>query len=153
MSKSPAKRGRPTKYKPEYCKEIINYFDKPLYTEVTQQKMSASGVVKDVIVSVATDIPTFEGFAIDICRVCHDTLCEWRDTHPEFSEAYRSAKDLQKKFLFNHTMNGNYNASFAKFFAINCLNMKETSHVETKNEHKVEGYGLAFDLTKKPEEI
>lgn len=153
MSKVPKKVGRPTKYKPEYCKEIIKYFDKPLYTTVIQQKMSASGAVKDIEVSVATDIPTFEGFAFDICRVCHDTILEWKKVHKEFSEAYNKAKGLQKKFLFNHTMNGNYNASFAKFFAINCLDMKETSHVETKNEHEVKGYGLAFDLSKKPEEI
>jgi hypothetical protein len=150
MSKT-SKKGRPTKYKPEYCQALIDYFDKPLYTKVIQQKMSASGVVKDIEVSVATDMPTFEGFAVDICKVCHDTILEWCKVHRDFSEAYKRAKEYQKRFVFSHTMNGNYNASFAKFFAINCLGMKEQSHVT--NEHHVKDYGLAFDLSKNPEEV
>jgi len=152
MSKSP-KMGRPTKYKASYCEEIIKYFDKPLYTTVIQQKMSASGVVKDIEVSVATDIPTFEGFAVDICKVAPDKLTKWAKINDEFRQAMDKAKGLQKKFLFNHTMNGNYNANFAKFFAVNCLGMHDKSEIKSENEHKVEGYGLAFDLSKKPEDI
>jgi hypothetical protein len=152
MSK-PSKMGRPTNYRAKFCEEIIKYFDKPLYIKVIQQKMSASGVVKEIEVSVANDMPTFEGFAVDICKVSACKLTEWAKKHDEFRKAMKKAKAIQKKFLLNHAMNGNYNSSFAKFFAINCLDMKETSHVETKNEHEVKGYGLAFDLSKKPEDI
>lgn len=151
MSKS-SKVGRPTKYKPEYCKEIINYFDKPLFIEVEVEKMSASGAVKKIKERVANNMPTFERFAHSI-GVCMDTLHEWRKHHREFSDAYRKAKGMQKSFVLTHGMSGNYNANFAKFFAINNLDMKESSHLTTENEHKVEGYGLAFDLSKKPEEI
>ena len=45
---TPKKRGRPTKYKPEYCELLVKHFTQPLYITVTVQKMSASGSVMDV---------------------------------------------------------------------------------------------------------
>ena len=147
------KKGRPTKYKPEYCKKIIEYFDQPLYLTVEVEKMSATGAIKTVKETVANDMPTFEGFAFDICKVCHDTILEWCKVHDKFSEAYKIAKGLQKKFVINHGMNGRYNSGFAKFFAINNLDMADRTEVKSENEHEVKGYGLAFDLSKKPEDI
>ena len=148
---TPKKRGRPTKYRASFCDAILEYFDQPLYIEIPTEKMSASGAIKIVNERVANDIPTLEGFAVDICKVPPDKISVWANKYEDFHKAVSKAKGIQKKFLFTHNMTGKYNASFSKFFAINCLGMKETSHVETKNEHKVEGYGLAFDLTKKPE--
>lgn len=143
--------GRPTKYKPEFCEEIIKYFDQPLYIYEEEERMSASGAVKIVSVKRANDMPTFEGFAVDVCKCDPDKLSIWAKKHEDFRGAMKKAKGLQKKFLFNHTINGNYNASFAKFFAINCLDMVDRSEVKSENEHNVKGYGLAFDLKDKPE--
>lgn len=153
MSKEPKKKGRPSNYRPIFCEKIIEYFDQPLYVTLATERMSASGAVKIVNERVANDMPTLEGFAVDICKVSPCKLTEWAKKHEDFRKAMKEAKAYQKKFLFNHSINGNYNASFAKFFAINCLGMKETSHVESKNEHEVKGYGLAFDLSKNPDEI
>ncbi len=153
MPKTSRKVGRPTKYKPEYCDKIIEYFNQPLYITVEVEKMSASGAVKVVKERVANDMPTLEGFALDICGVAPDKLSKWAEANEDFRQAITAAKGYQKKFLFNHSMKGNYNASFSKFFAINCLGMKDSSHVETDNTHKVEGYGLAFDLSKHPDEL
>ena len=148
---TPKKRGRPTKYKPEYCELLVKHFTQPLYITVTVQKMSASGSVMDVEERIANDIPTLEGFAVRVLGVPPDRLGIWANEYEDFRKAMSTAKGIQKEFLFTHNMSGKYNASFSKFFAINCLGMKETTHVESKNEHKVEGYGLAFDLSKKPE--
>ena len=150
MSK-PKKLGRPTKYKASYCEELIEYFDQPLYIKVPVEKMSASGAVKVIEERVANDMPTFEGFARKIGTI-HETLLNWSKQHEAFFDAYCVAKGIQKQFIFTHSLGNKYNTNFAKFFAINNLGMKESSHLTTENEHKVEGYGLAFDLTKKPDE-
>ena len=51
--------GRPTKYKPEYCEQLIEHM--------------AHGA-------------SFESFGA-IIRVCRDTLYEWCKVYPEFSDA------------------------------------------------------------------
>jgi hypothetical protein len=151
-TKKAAKIGRPTKYKPQFCKEIIKFFNIPLYYETTEQKMSASGVVMDVEVMRPSHLPTFERFAFEI-DVCMDTLQEWRATHPEFSVSYRRAKALQKNHLMAHGLSGGYNSNFAKFVAINCTDMMDTTHIKQESEVTVKDYGLAFDLSKKPEDV
>jgi hypothetical protein len=152
-AKSKRPIGKPTKYRPEYPEKLLEYFEShPLYMEFEEERMSASGAIKTVRVREAGDLPTFEGFALEI-GVIHETLIEWSKKHPDFSEAYTACKGIQKKFIQTHGTKGRYNANFTKFFAINCLGMRDSSHVETDNNHKVEGYGLAFDLSKKPEEL
>jgi len=145
--------GRPPKYRKEFCEALVEYFDQPLYIEEEVEKMSASGAVKTVIEKRANDIPTLEGFAFEICKVAPETISVWGNTHPDFSKALKMAKAMQKRFLQVHATNGNYSASFSKFMAINNHGMRESSHVETENTHEVKGYGLAFDLTKKPDEL
>lgn len=59
--------GRPSKYKPEYADMMINH-------------MKAGGF--------------FEGFAMSI-DVHMDTLLDWTTKFPEFSDAYKKAKQAQ----------------------------------------------------------
>src|SRR5882672_4642618 len=63
--------GKPTKYKPEYCDEIIDSGIRGL---------------------------TFKEFASQI-DVHTDTLLEWRNVHKEFKSAYNRAKQEQENFL------------------------------------------------------
>jgi len=145
------KVGRPLKYKPEYCEEIKEYFKSyPLYKEETEERMSASGAIKDVVVKVPNDFPMLEDFALRI-DVCPETISDWQNKFPEFSKACKVAKGVQKQFITKHALSKNYSEGFSKFFAINNLGMVEKSELKTENEHKHEGYGLAFDLTRKPE--
>lgn len=67
MAKS--KGGRPSSYKEQYCDGIVKAF--------------ASGEVKFV-----------EEYASSI-GVHMDTLHEWRNKHPEFSEAFKKARQAQ----------------------------------------------------------
>ena len=67
------KNGRPTKYKPHYCDEII---------ELGKQGKSR--------VQCAT---YFE--------VHTDTLYEWANVHSEFSEAFKKAKDFAESYWEN----------------------------------------------------
>ena len=146
------KVGRPTKYKESYPQELKEYFDQPLYVYRTEQKMSASGAVKDIEVREPNGMPTFEGFARKI-GVLHETLVEWTKKHDAFSVAYKDCKGVQKQFILHHGMTGGYNANFTKFVAINNLGMVDKSEVKTENEHHVQAYGLAFDLTQDPDDL
>lgn len=80
--------GRPTLYKPEYCELVV-------------KKMKQGAAIKE--------LPIY----LDVCL---DTIYEWRDQHPEFSEAikkgigFSEAKWMQKGRLnlksenFNSTL-------------------------------------------------
>lgn len=154
MAKKAKKRpvGRPTKYHDKIPALLLEHFNIPLYYKTTEQKMSASGAVEDIEVTRASDMPTFEGFAVKL-MINTDTLHEWKSKYKEFSEAYRICKGIQKNFLMAHGLNGNYNSAFAKFIAVNCTDLVDTQHIKQESEVTVKDYGLAFDLSKSPEEI
>lgn len=152
MAKKAKKIGRPTKYKPEYCQLLIEHFDIPFYKTIVEEKMSASGQVKELKRQVPNDFPTLEGFARKL-GVVPDTLGNWSKENPEFLGAIKVAKGIQKEFLKVHGLNGGYVSSFAKFIAVNVTDLVDKSEVKTENDHNVKGYGLAFDLSQKPEDL
>lgn len=78
------KGGCPTKYREEYCAQMIEYFDVTPYEIVTD----ADGN-KDAIVGV---FPTLARFALNI-GVHRDTINEWANKHDEFSVAKKIAKE------------------------------------------------------------
>jgi len=72
------KPGQPTKYKPEYCAQLI---------EDMRHGYS------------------FQAFA-DAVDVHIDTLYEWLKVHPEFSEAYKKAHAANLRFWEGAGING-----------------------------------------------
>ena len=87
------------KYKKKFCKAIIEYFRKDPYVLEVKKEYFADGSIRSAIPSIqATEFPTFQGFA-DSINVHIDTLHEWANKYPEFSEAYKRAKQLQEKLL------------------------------------------------------
>ena len=117
--------GAPTKYKKEYCDEIINFFRiEPYETKLQQEFFSDGSLRSEKVVIIPTKFPTFQDFA-DSIGVHIDTLNEWCKKHQEFSEAYARAKQLQEKIWLINGMNGQYNSQFAIFFGKNCLGYKD----------------------------
>ena len=70
--------------------------------------------------------------------VCHDTLLEWCKRHPEFSEAYTCAKELQKQHLIECGLLGLFNSKFAIFTAKNITDMRDKQEIE----HDIKGLSL-----------
>lgn len=104
--------GAPTKYKPVYCKKIVDYF----------KKMCLAG-----------DYPTKAGFAgtIDTCK---DSITEWAKVHPEFSAALSRALTIAEQCLISGAMQEKFNPGFAKFVAINnCGMISEHSKVDSQS--------------------
>lgn len=124
-------RGRPTKYKSEYCDEMIDYFDRELTETVAKDAVSARGVVQ-VAEERATDLPLFQDFAVRI-GVHIDTLHEWKKVHKEFSEAYKRCKNMQMRHLVMNAMQGRYSNSFAIFTAKNILGWRDKQEVEVES--------------------
>lgn len=107
--------GQPTKYREEYCKEMLDFFGQEL-TEVVQEQVATNSGVKVIEKVIPRQLPTFEGYA-RLLNVHSDTLKAWRDAHPKFSVTYKKCKELQKEFISHNGMMGHYNTTFAIFFA------------------------------------
>lgn len=125
--------GRPTKFKPEYCEDIVTYFSK--HYRNLQSKASL-------------ELPFFEDYAWEV-GVTHDTLLEWtkpenREKYPNFSEAYRRCKEIQKKCLIFGGTSGFLNATFTIFTAKNITDMRDQTHQEITGK---DGEGLFDKVT------
>ena len=106
--------GQPTKYKPEYCQQLIDYFSIEPLKIVAEQKIIGTEGGKYVSRRLPQRFPWFEGFARKI-GVHRNTLKNWCAEHPEFAEAYDTAKDLQREFIVDVALSGAAPPSFAIF--------------------------------------
>ena len=122
--------GRPTKYKPEYCESIINYFTVQPQQTVYKKTYFADGQLKsEEPIVLPEQLPTFQKFA-DMLGVTVSTLWEWDKGYKEFSKAYARAKQLQEHIWLVNGMSNLYNAQFAQFFGKNCLGYKDKTEQE-----------------------
>lgn len=140
--------GRPTKYKPEYCQKLIDFFDKEVYEDVKLPHYGKDGSLKwEDIKRMPNKLPTIVDFAKSI-KVGTNTVRDWkRKKHPSYQEAfsvaYAYAKELQKNFIIQNGLQGLYNPGFAIFVAKNITDMKDVQ----ENKHtggltiKIEDYG------------
>lgn len=108
---SEVKVGRPTKYYPEICEEIIEFFERELI-DYSGEKPKLN------------KFPTFERFACNK-RLNHETLLEWCKVHPNFSEAYKHCKLIQKDLLIEGGLSGAYKEGFTKFLAVNVTDLRD----------------------------
>lgn len=106
--------GRPTKYKPEYCNRIVEYFDIPAYHEDGDKK-------------VPNDPRFLYDFARKI-RVNIDTIYTWANVHPEFSDALKTVKKLQEKHLAINGFYGNSHPTFTIFMLKNICGWRDDNN-------------------------
>ena len=121
--------GRPTKYKPEYCQAIIDWFSGETTRTGIKTITTAKGTVIQEETILPEKLPLFERFAQSI-GVCVDTLDEWQNRHRKFSEAYTRAKQIQKAFLNENSLMGLYESKYAIFLAKNITDMRDRTEVE-----------------------
>jgi hypothetical protein len=128
--------GRPTKYNPLYCKQILEYFE----IEPSQFKditiTYKDGSTKECTEEEASPLPTFRKFARKI-GVYHDTLLDWCKKFPEFSSSYNRAKEAQKEFVIENALRDNYSGYFAGLMMKNMFGWRDKN--ETELSGKVEG--------------
>lgn len=140
VKQEPNPVGRPTKYKPEYAKKMVDYFMESIKAYTVEHIPNGEGRMKVEVLPAV--FPTFQEFAAVDCEVCVDTLLEWVNAknedgtkkHPEFSEAYARARALQAAILTKGSMVGAYEGRFAGLAAKNLIGWSEK--IEATNEVK-----------------
>ncbi len=119
-----------TKYKEEYCEQIIEFFSQPS-TRIEYKETYFKGELSSKTpIVVPNDYPTFEMFAAKI-GVTTDTLRNWAEEHPRFRLCYARAKEIQLGKLTSNAMIGLYNPLYAKFEAVNNHGQKDKQEVDT----------------------
>ena len=126
------KGGRPTKYKPEYCQQIIEYFSREPVTTLYKREYYKDGALKsETPILHPADFPTLQEFA-NMIGVSKQTVLTWTEQHEEFMDAFTRAKDIQESIWLKNGMSNLYNAQFAQFFGKNCLGYKDKVEVDSK---------------------
>jgi len=125
--------GAPTKYTPELAKRLLDYFAIPLTYEKVVGKDDRGN---DIKVEKANRLPTVEGFCAQE-KISKSTFHIWRAKHPELSHALGIAKQFQMNHLIQFSLDGTYNAGFAKFLAMNISDYREKIENDTTGEIKV----------------
>lgn len=123
--------GQPTKYKPEYCQQLIDYFSIEPLDIVQDTEINDPDGSKRISRRLPQRFPWFEGFARKI-GVHRNTLKNWCNEHPEFAEAYETAKDLQREFLVDIGLSGTTSASFAIFTMKNVCGWRDERDLKLK---------------------
>jgi sugar-specific transcriptional regulator TrmB len=106
-----ANRGRPTKYNPEYCQDIIEYF-----------KSEANET-----------LPLFEEYATNL-DISKSTLYKWAEDHKDFSDAMQKAKQIQETKWIQKSLANEVNVKFSIFMGKNCFGWTD----RTESTHKVD---------------
>src|SRR5438105_3374746 len=99
-----ATRGQPTKYRPEICAEMLEYFMSAPQTWtgpvsfIYDIERNGKGRARQEVRTICADMPTFEIFAGSL-GITARSLRNWCKDHPEFADAYERCQDVQKSFL------------------------------------------------------
>lgn len=120
--------GRPSKYRKEYCQEIIKFFDRDLVETREKQIITKDGV-QTVVEEVPCRLPTIEAFATYL-GVTKKTLWQWEQEHPEFLHAVERAKAMAQDILVQNALARRYAEGFAKFVGMNYMDMRDKSTQE-----------------------
>ena len=124
--------GRPTKYKPEYCDMIIDYFSRPPQRVEYKRTYNPDGSIRsEEPIILGTQYPTYEGFAQTL-GVDRKTVERWTDEHKEFCLAYTRAREIQLNILHINGLGGQYNSQYAQFVAKNCHGYKDKTDLSVE---------------------
>lgn len=108
--------GRPTKYRPEYCQQLLDYFTLDPYKQLVDEDNNPTGL--------PPKFPTIERFSESI-GVVKNTVYDWAKKHTDFSDALKRARDKQKAFLTEAAMAGIYDRTFILFASKNLINWSD----------------------------
>lgn len=122
------------KWRPIYCKRLLEFFsrepEEPITFKDDDGNVHALTDKKGNPVFRINPPPTFEAFAISI-MVNPSTLRAWKNTYPDFAEAYEMAKAMQKESINRGAMLGHFDRVYAIFLAKNVTDMRDRN--ETVN--------------------
>ena len=123
---------------------IIEFFSGEPYEEITE--INEEGKEIKTGKRRPNDLPLIQNFAKKI-GVCVDTLNEWTRRHPEFSDSYKKARELQEAFWVTNSLYGGYSPAFTIFAGKNMFGWRDKQEVAHSGGVAV----LSHDPIDKPE--
>ncbi len=124
------KLGRPSKYNPRYCKQIIDFFTQELYTERIKSTLTQkNGSVIDNY-ELVPNPPLFIGEFAYTLGVDDKTLENWSKSQPAFLLAYTRARQLQQEHIIKLANIGLFNSNFAQFTMVNISEWRIKNNIE-----------------------
>jgi len=105
------RKGAPTKYRPEYCKKIIDYFSVDPFETIKDEEGKDTGIYRH-------KFPSLERFSQSL-GISVKSLERWAKEYPDFCLAVEKSKQLQQAFLTESAMYGMTNTTFSIFTAKN----------------------------------
>jgi len=145
MSEENNPNGRPTLYKPEYCDEIVEFFNAVSPTKIVKKQVVQKGQVVEIKVEEPNGPPTLYGFAAKV-GVDRDTLNEWANVYPAFSVAKKKAKTIQANFIVQNGMTGFSPQPFSIF-------MMKCNHDWNENQATLPSTEIGINIDKDDENL
>lgn len=130
-----AKAGRPTKYKEDETNQIaLGYIDSCGENHIVLDRVVIKDgkVNEEQYVKKEIKLPTFEGLAMTL-NVNRDTLYEWSENYPMFSDTLDKLRGKQAEMLIQNGLSGDYNSTIAKLI----LSANHGINERTENESLV----------------
>jgi hypothetical protein len=129
-------RGAPTKYYPEICQELEDWFNQEPFEEQEIPHYGKDGEIKYIEKKRhPRQLPTLINFARSK-KIGLTTLYDWANENhasyqPEFSKTYKEVmKTGQKEFLIQNGIAGLWNPVFSKFVAVNMTDLKDKAEID-----------------------
>ena len=157
--------GRPTKYKPEYCEDIVRYFEKcqaeilvdvkffqpnknatisTILNPLNEEETVDAGNVKEIVQKLVMQrFPTMVRYALSIDSD-EDTFLDWDKLYKDFLGARRKCKQIQEAILIENWLQGTYNSQFAMFLLKNNHWYKDRQDISAENIN-INGWDLPPD--------
>lgn len=130
--------GQPTKYKPEFCDKLIEFFDVEPYEKIELPHYQADGKTLKWMdyKLVPQRMPTLRKFAKSIVAGI-SSVYRWIDEYKDFRDAFTCAKEIRKDWLIDLGLSGLTPPLAYKFTAINVTDMVDTRVIEDKADDRL----------------
>lgn len=141
--------GRPTKYREEMCFKVHDYLEenKDVTFQVLVMENEEKGYQKYEN-RTKVYLPTIEGFARYL-GINKDTLYEWKDKYPLFSDSLDLILEEQQRRLINQGLDGTYNSTIAKLILSSNHGMSD----RVANEHSISANRLNEETTEAIDDV
>lgn len=123
----------PSKYKPEYCEQIVAYFNQPSTKEVEVVIQTRGGGTLTKTETQGLPPRHMTAFARSI-NVTIGTLKDWATKYPEFGRAYEYAEYLIREHGIDNSLMGTWNAQSARLYLVNHTDMRDRTAVDVTSE-------------------